>query len=66
MWKKAKHRFRSKLGREGPLQRARYDPALETKGTDKDAMDTAVQMSRRYFQLKTGHVIRGAYLRCIG
>lgn len=35
--------------RRPPLQRARYDPALESQGPNIATMEKTVQVSRQYF-----------------
>lgn len=40
-WKKARHWFRSRIDRQGPLERVEYDLALETQETDGGMMDIA-------------------------
>lgn len=65
-WANARYWFRSRFHIQGPMQGATYDPALETQGSDKEAMDTIAQVSRRHNQLKSAHAVTGAYLLCIG
>lgn len=50
-WKEPKHWFRMKSDRCPPLQRARYDPALESQEPDMAEIQKEAQISRRYYQL---------------
>lgn len=43
--------------RRPPLQRARYDLALESQGPDAAAVAKAGQVSRWYFLLISGHAV---------
>lgn len=48
------------------MQRTRYHPVLKPQSLDEEEIDTVVQVSRRYYQLKLRHAITGAYLHHIG
>lgn len=48
-----------------PIQRTRYDPALESQGPDTAAIKKAEEVSTQYFQLKPWHGIMGTYLQPI-
>lgn len=45
-WKEAKHSFKMENNMRPPLQRARYDPALESQGPDIEAMMEPAYVSR--------------------
>lgn len=49
-----------------PLQQVWYYPALESQDPDIAAMEGAAYVSRKYFQLKSGHAVTGTYLHPIG
>lgn len=65
-WREARHWLRIRLDDQGTMQRARYNLVLEVQGPNEEAMDTMTQVSLRYFQLKSGHAVTGAYLHRIG
>lgn len=65
-WKEARHWFKTKHEAQPYTQRARYDPSLDTQGPDAEALGEAASTARRYFQLKSGHAVTGAFLRRIG
>lgn len=64
--KEVKQWFRTVSNGRPSLQRVQYDPALQSQGPNVAAMEKAVQVSRRYFQLKSGHTVTGIYPKCIG
>lgn len=61
-WKGTNYWFKTKNDRCPPLQRARYDLALESQGTNTEAIKTVALVCRRYFQLKLGDAVIGTYL----
>lgn len=65
-WKENKHWFRSSYDKQGPLQTARYDSSLVTQGQNQVIMVLSLEVSRRYFQLKSGFTITAVYLCRIG
>lgn len=64
-WKETKYWFRRENDKRPPLQRAGYDPALESQGSDEAAIKNAVYVLRRYFQLESGHALTSSYLQRI-
>lgn len=50
-WNEIRHWFTMENDRTPPLQRARYDPTLESQDPDTAAIEKEVQVSRLYFQL---------------
>lgn len=64
MWKEAKHRFQMENNKRLALQKVRYCPTLKNQGPGAAAMKEAAYVSRRYFQLKSGHTVTGTYLHC--
>lgn len=65
-WKEPNHWFIMKNDRRPPLERAWYDPALESQGPDKAPMETTAHVSRRYFQLMSRHALMITFLQRIG
>lgn len=65
-WKVANDWFKMENNNCPPLQRARYDQALESENTDVAGMKEAVYVSKQYVQLKTRHAVTGTYLHLIG
>lgn len=64
-WKVIRYWFRMENDRCLLVQRIRYDLALESQGHDIVRMERGAKDSRRYFQLKSGHVVMGTYLKHI-
>lgn len=65
-WNETRYWFISRSHSHGPIQRVRYNPALEVEELDEKAMDTAAKTAHRYFQLKSMHAVTGVYLLHIG
>lgn len=65
-WNEAKHWFKTKNDRRPLLQRARFVTALKSQDQDTAAMKKAAYVSRRYFQLMSGHDVMEAYHYLIG
>lgn len=59
-WKEPKHWFRTENDIPPPLQRAQQKLAHERQRHESEVIGKAVQVSRRYFQLKSGHAITGS------
>lgn len=57
--------FRIENVRRPPIQRARYEQALEISGRDTAAMKEPAYVSRRYSKLKSEHTATGTYLKRI-
>lgn len=64
--KETKHWFPNRHESCGHIQRAQYNPGLETQEPDVAAMRRQTYISHWYFQLMSGHAAIGTFLKCIG
>lgn len=65
-WKKPKHWFQTENDKRPAIQRTPYNQALENHSPDGAAMKETGYVSRRYLQLKEGHIVTDIYLHRIG
>lgn len=65
-WKKVKYWFTAENNRSSQLQSVWYYSVLESKRLHMVAMEREPQVSRWYFQLKSGHAVMDTYLKPIG